>query len=545
MDNEHTNIFDPKSCPSSIFKSKEDKIMGTLYLLKPLLERMKIANIIDSIVPSREENGRKVSTGKVAEVLVANRLSSPCPMESLKEWANIAGVYQLFGVPSNYLNDDRIARTLKEINDYFDEIQTALVLHTIKEFDIDPSLILWDTTAIYFEGDYSNSEHIDYGHGSNKNKKQIKLAFSIDAVSGIPLLGSLINGSKNDQSIVPDTMLALLATLKKKDILFTGDKAVGTIPNCLRLHHNKIQFVAPCPTNSLFESVIKSVSEEEFAQCTYSDNKGNIRYKVAERGVFIECNDKRLLSEFEKEKIKPFWARCLLIWSSSKAQGEKNKRDKAIRKIEERLTDIKATKLNIRKYKKLSYAQSQVENCFKGSNSYLKKVFSNPIVVEINGKLSLDYKINKSLLKSIEQYDGIFPVVTNVFDSEAYPLSALFDITRKKYNVERPMRYIKSETKIRPMFLHLDEHINGLVLASIISLMGYCILEHLGKTNINKKTTAFQILKKYTNIVYSQGELSDGTPFQTLGNVAQHHMEIIRKLGLDIGVYSSAGSSNH
>ncbi len=83
-------------------------------------------------------------------------------------------------------------------------------------------------------------------------------------------------------------MLALLATLKKKEILFTGDKAVGTIPNCLRLHHNKIQFIAPCPTTSIFINIIESITEEEFAQCSYSDNKGNIRYKVAERGVFIE-----------------------------------------------------------------------------------------------------------------------------------------------------------------------------------------------------------------------------------------------------------------
>ncbi len=63
---------------------------------------MRIAKIIDSIVPLRERNGRIVSTGQVAEVLIANRLSSPCPMENIETWADIAGVYQLFGVAPNH-----------------------------------------------------------------------------------------------------------------------------------------------------------------------------------------------------------------------------------------------------------------------------------------------------------------------------------------------------------------------------------------------------------------------------------------------------------
>jgi len=41
-----------------VFKFKEEKILGSLYLIKPLLERMNIKAIIDSIVPDRKENGQ-------------------------------------------------------------------------------------------------------------------------------------------------------------------------------------------------------------------------------------------------------------------------------------------------------------------------------------------------------------------------------------------------------------------------------------------------------------------------------------------------------
>ena len=68
-----------------------EKILGSLYLTKPLLERMNIKAIIDSIDPERKENGQIVMTGQVAEVLVANRLHQPLPLKDIEDWAELCG----------------------------------------------------------------------------------------------------------------------------------------------------------------------------------------------------------------------------------------------------------------------------------------------------------------------------------------------------------------------------------------------------------------------------------------------------------------------
>lgn len=41
--------FNPR--PQKVFRFKVEKILGSLYLTKPLLERMNVKAIIDSIVP--------------------------------------------------------------------------------------------------------------------------------------------------------------------------------------------------------------------------------------------------------------------------------------------------------------------------------------------------------------------------------------------------------------------------------------------------------------------------------------------------------------
>ena len=287
------------------------------------------------------------------------------------------------------------------------------------------------------------------------------MALNVEKESGIPLRADLLNGNLNDASIVVENLKKLRSALKKEDLLFTGDNAMGTIPNCLKLNYNNIRFIAPSPAASLFEQAIDSVDEEELNRLVFLDKDGTPKFKVTERGVFIDLPDQQKKAELKG--IKPFWARCLIIWSKSKAELEKEKRDKYIRDVKERLEDIALTKLNKRRYKDKEYAQKQVDNCFQGPKYYMRKVFGNPTVEEKDGRLELVYAINETLLTQIEKRDGLYPVVTNVYDQK-YSTEELFLRTRRKYSVEQPMRYLKSKIKIRPVFLHIEERIRGLAL---------------------------------------------------------------------------------
>jgi transposase len=526
--------FNPK--PQKVFRFKVEKILGSLYLTKPLLERMDIKAIIDSIVPERKENGQIVTTGQVAEGLVANRLHHPLPLKDIEDWAELCGIEELYGVKPENLNDDRLGRALEELDRYFEEIETKLALHVVREFGLSPEEILWDTTSIYFEGDYDSSELIRFGYGERPDLKQVKMALNVEKESGIPLRADLLNGNLNDASIVVENLKKLRSALKKEDLLFTGDNAMGTIPNCLKLNYNNIRFIAPSPAASLFEQAIDSVDEEELNRLVFLDKDGTPKFKVTERGVFIDLPDQQKKAELKG--IKPFWARCLIIWSKSKAELEKEKRDKYIRDVKERLEDIALTKLNKRRYKDKEYAQKQVDNCFQGPKYYMRKVFGNPTVEEKDGRLELVYAINETLLTQIEKRDGLYPVVTNVYDQK-YSTEELFLRTRRKYSVEQPMRYLKSKIKIRPVFLHIEERIRGLALVTFIALMAYCILEHLAKENVNPKATTHQLMKEFAGIVFSEGEMLDGTCFRTVGNLKERHIMLINKLGLAVGSYAN------
>lgn len=526
--------FNPK--PKNVFSFKVEKLLGSLYLTRPLLERMQIKTIIDNIVPGRKENGQIITTGQVAEVLVANRLHHPRPMRDIEEWAELCGIEELYAVKPKNLNDDRLGRGLEDLEQYFEDIVTALALHVITEFGLNPEEILWDTTSIYFEGDYASSDFLRFGYGEKPDLKQIKMALNVEKESGIPLRADIFNGNRADTAIVVENLKKLRRTLKKEELLFTGDNAMGTIPNCLKLNHHNIRFIAPSPASSLFEQAFDSVDEEELDRLSFPDKDGAPKFKVVERGVFIDLPNRDKKTELKG--VKPFWARCLIIWSKSRAKLDREKRVKYMLDVKKRLDDIAYTKLNNRRYKDKDYAQNQVDNCLKGPKHYLRKVFGNPTIVEKGGRLELVYAVDEELLNKLEKRDGLYPVVTNVYDP-SYTTEELFLRTRKKYSVEQPMRYLKSKIKIRPVFLHIDERIRGLALVTFISLMAYCILEHLAKKNLDPKATSHQLMKEFAAIVFSEGEMLDGTYFQTVGNVKERHIQLIIKLGLAIGSYAA------
>ncbi|HAP31502.1 MAG TPA: hypothetical protein DCQ14_00380 [Firmicutes bacterium] len=53
------------------------------------------AQLFDKIIPDRKENGQIVTTGEVSEVLVANRLHHPRPLNDIEGWAEVSGIEEL------------------------------------------------------------------------------------------------------------------------------------------------------------------------------------------------------------------------------------------------------------------------------------------------------------------------------------------------------------------------------------------------------------------------------------------------------------------
>ena len=82
---QHRGTFNPY--PSGVFTRYESKVIGNLFLLKPLLTLLGLEDIVDSVYPLAS-NRANVSVGEVCKILVLNRLNSPMPPYKVEDWAD-------------------------------------------------------------------------------------------------------------------------------------------------------------------------------------------------------------------------------------------------------------------------------------------------------------------------------------------------------------------------------------------------------------------------------------------------------------------------
>jgi len=106
--------------------------IGPLLLVAHFLERLEIKKTVDRLVPGRGRS--RLSVGEVVVALIASRLASPSPLYDVAGWASQAALGELFGIPHQLLNDDRLGRCLEALYPVCEELRGAVLLSALERF---------------------------------------------------------------------------------------------------------------------------------------------------------------------------------------------------------------------------------------------------------------------------------------------------------------------------------------------------------------------------------------------------------------------------
>ena len=181
--------------------------LGALPVLYGLLEVLQVRDIINRHCPTAAE----VDHGTVAMVLILNRLVAPRPLYRVADWlARTVLVYQL-GVSAKKFNDDRLGRTLDAISEHSRDIWQEIVHRALVQGGVDLSVVFYDLTAFVVHGEYTGSEHVDFGfaHNTPMDKRKFKAGLDVSADGNVPLEYALWTGRTADLATVQENMAPL------------------------------------------------------------------------------------------------------------------------------------------------------------------------------------------------------------------------------------------------------------------------------------------------------------------------------------------------
>jgi len=242
--------------------------VGALPVVYPILETLGLREIVNGLRYARAD----IDLGGIADLLTLNRLLAPQPLCWVKRWAQDTVVPELLETPVDKLYDNRLGRALDALHPFLGEIWASVAARVVTIYQVDLSIVHWDITSFFFEGEYTASELLRRGYSRDKrpDAKQANLGLDVSQEDQVPFLYWLLLGNRQDDQTAVPHVKALkaflarpeLADLKVRPIIVSDSKMV-TPEAVFACHDNQLFYLGSVQQDDEVKELIRSVSDEE------------------------------------------------------------------------------------------------------------------------------------------------------------------------------------------------------------------------------------------------------------------------------------------
>lgn len=305
----------------------------------------------------------------------------------------------------------------------------------------DNSIILYDITSSYLEGEYEDSEIVTYGYNRDKKKGHEQIVIGLICNSeGCPIAVEVFRGNTKDESTVEDKIAQVKNTYGVKNAIFVGDRGMITRTQFDRIQENDTNY-------------IKTISALTHAQLAHLCEKDCVQMSMFDEHKIIQVIDP------ENPQI-----RYGLSKNNVRGQKDKATRQILIAKTEDILEKIAALK-------RPSDGATTGIRVGKIINKYN---VGKLLLVEINdGKVT--WKRNETKIKEAEALDGLYVIYTDVKEEEMN-ITEVVQTYRKLIGVEQAFRNLKTaQLEIRPIYHKTDDRIKCHIF---LCMLAYYLMWH-------------------------------------------------------------------
>jgi transposase len=299
------------------------------------------------------------------------------------------------------------------------------------------SLILYDLTSSYMEGEYNDSNIVNFGYSRDKKRghEQIVIALLCNS-DGCPIGVEVFAGNTKDETTVLDKVNEIQKKFGFEKIIFVGDRGVMTQSKYSKLNHDLVKVIS-----ALNHGTIQSLCEKEVIQLGMFDEKN-----------IVEVIDGNM--------------RYCLCKNPDMAKKEAATRQQLLQQTTEQLDKIVAS-IKKSKYSKALRAGKIVDRYKMGKFIQFEGT---------DGKLT--YKVDYAKIDKAAQLDGCYIIFTDVPKEEMSTVETVNNY-KSLMKVEQAFRSMKTvHLEIRPVWHKTDDRIKCHVF---ICMLAYYVMWHMNQ----------------------------------------------------------------
>jgi transposase len=408
-----------------VFHSKE---YGAVYSILQLAKELELDKSIYS-----KPNEQWV---KDCLAMIAGRLVYAGSKLALSNRYKDTALWELCGVDGSIDVEEHCYASMDRLLERQEAIQRKLA----KKHFADNSLVLYDITSSYFEGEYSESNIVKFGYNRDHKRGYEQMVMGLICTSeGCPIGIEVFPGNTKDETTVVDKINKLKQDYKIEELIFVGDRGMVTKANLDKINNTKGLNIISALTHPQIKELLSR--------------------KVVQIDMFDE---KDIIEVIDPDNTK---IRYCLCCNPESAKRETKTRNALLAKTSETLNKIASSKRKTTTEK----ISARVGKLL--SKTKMGKFITWKVVAE-----KLQWSLNTDLVDSEQLIDGCY-IITSDVPQEKMKSQEIVASYKKLTLVEKAFRNLKTvQLEVRPVYHKTDDRIRCHVF---ICMLAYYLQWHM------------------------------------------------------------------
>ena len=410
------------------------------------------------------------------KAMVFNRLLEPLSKLRVSEWVTTQAIPELFSreIPLHHYYrslDYLMAHKLSLEKDIFWKVNDI--------FSVDLSLVFYDLTSSYFEGDCCTVAKRGYSRDHRPDRRQIEIGLLVNR-EGIPIAHEVWDGNIKDQKTVPDALETMQKRFRVKRCIFVGDNAMATPENIDLLRNKHYEYITS----------LKLLKDSRALTLLKDSSVPAVEH-------FTKLKDNLFIHELSSPG-EGFHddERIIICYNPERAAVTRQKRDQKLEESRQYLQAIIDAPAKRGRRKKPEKITAMVVRNLRKRGTY--KYFTYTFTKEG----TFEYHDNITAIDNAQRTDGMCMLLTN--SSHLKPEEVALGY-RTLSEVEHAFREIKNFLRIRPIYHYNNLRVRGHVFICVLAYLIEKILEQKLKQSqcTISAHQALQKLKTFRMVRYS------------------------------------------
>ncbi|MDH3598612.1 MAG: IS1634 family transposase [Candidatus Tectomicrobia bacterium] len=477
-------------------------------------------------------------------------------------------------------SDDRLSHLLKHLSKstYWHPIEQDLNERSIEVYDLAQDVIRCDATTVSGDHEVINGGLFQFGHSKDDpTRPQIKVMIGSLDPMGMPLATDVLSGERADDGLYIPIIDRIRSGLDKSGLLFVGDCKMSALETRWHLASHQHLYLSPLPLTGstaaamagwITQGMAKAQSGELEA-IWRTNERGQVVLAAEAYEVERTCHEPQGEEEWTERVLvvrSPAHAARQAAGLASRLENAEAKlaaltppRGRGKRQITDQATLLEAIASVLKAHRVEGLLRVEWEKQTERKTQYIGRG---------RGSASRDKRVIQKTryhITRIVRHDEAIATLNGQFGWKAFVTNAeqkrlsLKDAVlcyRNEYRVERLFNRLKSRVHIAPMFVTLNEQIEGLTHLLTLGVRVLTVIEFVVRQSLQRdqvtliglhpenkqkrtdKPTAERLLKAFSNVSLTLIQTTAGEAIlRQVTPLSAVQQEILKRLGLSPSLY--------